>query len=283
MQILIFVRTNFHELHIWEVPDQIMFESGETFKNLVSQLTGHLGRQPELPDWVYNGIWLGMQGGTERVQKKIDDALEAGINVGAVWAQDWQGKRITSFGRRLNWNWKWDPNEYPRLKKVKEWKNQGIHFIGYMNPYLINEGDLFEEAFKNDYLVLNETNEVYLVDFGEFDCGIVDLTNTQAFEWYKNVIKRNLIDFGLDGWMADFGEYLPTDAKLHNQKSAKLMHNAWPMLWAKANFEAVEESGKLGEIAYFMRAGYTGNQKYCTLLWAGDQSVNWELDDGLLL
>ena len=30
-----------------------------------------------------------------------------------------------------------------------------------------------------------------------------------------------------------------------------------------------------------MRAGFTGNQKYCTLMWAGDQSVNWSLDDGL--
>jgi sulfoquinovosidase len=30
-----------------------------------------------------------------------------------------------------------------------------------------------------------------------------------------------------------------------------------------------------------MRAGYTGTQKYCPLLWGGDQSVNWSLDDGL--
>ena len=49
----------------------------------------------------------------------------------------------------------------------------------------------------------------------------------------------------------------------------------------KTNYEAVSEAGKLGEIVYFMRAGYTGIQKYCTLLWGGDQSVDWSLDDGL--
>nr|WP_252902494.1 TIM-barrel domain-containing protein [Paucilactobacillus hokkaidonensis] len=30
-----------------------------------------------------------------------------------------------------------------------------------------------------------------------------------------------------------------------------------------------------------MRAGTAGVQKYTPLLWAGDQSVNWSLDDGL--
>ena len=58
-------------------------------------------------------------------------------------------------------------------------------------------------------------------------------------------------------------------------------HNHWPALWAQCNYDAVKESGKLGEVVYFMRAGYTGSQKYCTLLWAGDQSVDFSLHDGL--
>ncbi|WJE15242.1 alpha-glucosidase [Halobacillus sp. ACCC02827] len=277
-----FRNDDFHELQVWEIPEAVLFESGETYKELVGSLTSHLGRQPELPEWTYDGIWLGMQGGTEKVQQKIDEAREKGIKVGAVWAQDWQGKRVTSFGRRLNWDWKWDENEYPDLDvKLKEWKAEGIRLLGYINPYLVNDGTLYKEAVELGYLVRNQADEVYLVDFGEFDCGIVDLTHPEAFQWYKEVIQANLIDFGLDGWMADFGEYLPTDAKLHNQVSAKLMHNAWPMLWAKVNFEAVAESERPDDLVYFMRAGHTGSQKYCHLLWAGDQSVNWDLDDGI--
>ena len=30
-----------------------------------------------------------------------------------------------------------------------------------------------------------------------------------------------------------------------------------------------------------MRAGSTGSQKYSTMMWAGDQNVDWSLDDGL--
>src|SRR5690606_23826472 len=110
----------------------------------------------------------------------------------------------------------------------------------------------------NNYLALNEAGETYLVDFGEFDCGVVDFTNPDATTWYKSVIKENMLDFGLDGWMADFGEYLPTDVVLSNGVSAKLMHNAWPVLWGQVNYEAMEEAGKLGEAVFFMRAGYSG-------------------------
>ena len=82
--------------------------------------------------------------------------------------------------------------------------------------------------------------------------------------------------------MADFGEYLPTDdIVLHNGVSAMIEHNHWPALWAKCNYDAVNESGKLGDVVYFMRAGATGSQKYCTLLWNGDQSVDLSRHDGL--
>jgi alpha-glucosidase len=43
---------------------------------------------------------------------------------------------------------------------------------------------------------------------------MVDLTNPEAYDWIKTIIKDNLIGLGLDGWMADFGEYLPTDCVL---------------------------------------------------------------------
>ncbi|KKI93548.1 alpha-xylosidase [Bacillus sp. SA1-12] len=277
-----FRHPNFHELQIWEVPKYVLFETAETYLDLVEKITNLFGRQPELPDWVYNGVILGIQGGTEVVEEKLTRALNKGMKVAGVWCQDWQGKRITSFGKRLMWNWKWNENEYPELdKKIPEWKENGIRFLGYINPYVAVEGYLFKEAEEKGYLALNEQGDTYLVDFGEFYCGVVDFTNDEACVWYKQVIKENMIDFGIGGWMADFGEYLPTDVVLKNGVDARIMHNAWPTMWAKINYEAVSEAGKLGEVVYFMRAGYTGVQKYCTLLWGGDQSVDWTLDDGL--
>ena len=111
---------------------------------------------------------------------------------------------------------------------------------------------------------------------------MVDFANPAAYDWFKGILKENLIRFGLKGWMADFGEYLPTDVVLHSGEDPMLSHNAWPVLWARCNYEALQETGMLGRALVFMRAGGSGTQQYCPLLWAGDQSADFSRHDGLI-
>lgn len=272
----------FHELQVWEVPQQIRIEAAPDYIELLKKLSAYFGRQPELPDWIYNGAIIGVQGG-DRSFELLENTLDKGIKVSALWCQDWAGKRVTSFGKRLQWDWKYHQEMYPDLpEKIKTLKERNIRFMNYLNPYLVNDGELYKEGKEKGYFATKADGSDYLVDFGEFYCGVVDLTNPEAYEWFKGIIKKYSLEIGVDGWMADFGEYLPTDdICLHNGVSPMIEHNHWPALWAKCNYDAVSESGKLGEVVYFMRAGGTGSQKYCTLLWAGDQSVDFTRHDGL--
>ena len=57
---------------------------------------------------MYDGVTLGIQGGTEVCQQKLDAMREGGVKVNGIWAQDWSGIRMTSFGKRVMWNWKWN-------------------------------------------------------------------------------------------------------------------------------------------------------------------------------
>lgn len=272
----------FHELQFWAVPNRIRIEAANNWENLLYRLSEFFGRQPLLPDWIYNGVILGVQGGAERAFSLAERTLQSGVPLAGIWCQDWAGKRETSFGRRLQWDWKLNEKMYPGLPaKIREYKEHGIRFLAYNNGYLVNDGELYREAKEKGYFALAADGGDYLVDFGEFYCGVVDLTNPETFEWYKDCIKKQILALGIDGWMADFGEYLPTDVKLFNGISPMLEHNHWPALWARCNYEAVAESGKLGEAVFFMRAGATGSQKYCPLLWAGDQSVDFSRHDGL--
>ena len=274
-----FRESGYHEIGVWNTDVSFVLGAGEDYPALLDKLTGLLGRQPALPDWAMKGLWLGVQGGTERATELRDRCAGAGVDVSAVWVQDWEGTRQTSFGKRNFWNWQWSEALYPGLDKVIE-ADKDRAWMGYINPYVVQEGSLCQYAIDHGYLVKRPDGSDYLFDFGEFNCGVVDLTLPAAYEWYKDVIKTNLIGFGLRGWMADFGEYLPVDAVCHGG-DGWAMHNLWPTLWAKCNREAVEEAGMLGKCVFYMRAGAAGTQRYSTLMWAGDQNVDWSPDDGL--
>ena len=279
-----FRHPDFHELQFWAVPASIRIEAADSYPELLEKETAFFGRQPELPDWIHNGLIIGVQGGNGRSFGLLEKTLQHGIKVSALWCQDWCGKRVTSFGKRLQWDWHFHPEMYPDLPaEIEKLHARGIRFLGYINPYLVEGGELFREGLKEDVFARRSDGSIYLVDFGEFNCGVIDLTDPKAYNWFKDrVIKECSIDIGIDGWMADFGEYLPTDdILLHSGKPAMIEHNHWPALWAKCNYDAVTESGKLGDTVYFMRAAGTGSQKYCTLLWAGDQSVDFSRHDGL--
>ena len=271
--------SSYHEISLWSTDIRMVLCCAENYPALLEKLTALLGRQPPLPAWAMRGLWLGVQGGTERAVAMEKRCRDAGLDLSAVWIQDWEGKRITSFGSRLQWDWRWNQELYPQLDKVIA-KDTETAWMGYINPYLVEGGVLFREAEEKGYFVRREDGSDYLFDFGEYDCGVVDLTDPAAFEWYKNVIRNNLIGLGFRGWMADFGEYLPADAVCHGG-SGLALHNRWPVLWAECNRKAVEESGKLGECVFFMRAGAAGSQRCSTLIWAGDQCVDWSEDDGL--
>ena len=279
-----FRHPDFHELQFWEVPSSIRIEAADSYLELLRKESSFFGRQPELPDWIYNGLIIGVQGGNERSFGLLEKTLQHNIKVSGVWCQDWCGKRVTSFGKRLQWDWHFHPEMYPDLPaEIDKLHARGIKFLGYINPYLVEGGELYRKGLEADVFARRSDGSVYLVDFGEFSCGVIDLTDPKAFNWFKDeVIKKHSLEIGIDGWMADFGEYLPTDdIVLHSGKSPMIEHNHWPALWAKCNYDAVSESGKLGQVVYFMRAGFTGSQKYCTLLWAGDQSVDFSRHDGL--
>ena len=280
--ILDFTGHKCHRIISYSLPEKISVGFGTSLMDTASKVSLLLGRQAVLPSWVHDGMVLGVQGGTDVVRDKLEKALSHKVRVCALWAQDWSGKIVTSFGKRVLWDWKWNPEMYPGLDKwIGELKEQGICFTTYINPYLIKGRSLCNEAVEKGYLVKNSSGEDYFIDFGEFDCGHVDLTNPEAFFWYKEKIKKNMIEFGSMGWMADFGEYLPTDAVVHSGVSGMVAHNLWPGLWAKLNREALEETGNLDKVIFFMRSGNAMSPRYAQSIWAGDQNVDWSRDDGI--
>ncbi|MEJ5223944.1 MAG: alpha-glucosidase [Anaerolineales bacterium] len=260
--------------------------NGSSPTEILASYTAPIRMQP-LPDWVHRGAIVGMQGGTEKVRQVWAQLQARNTPIAAFWLQDWVGQRTTSFGKQLWWNWELDTERYPGWESlVRDLNAAEARVMVYASPYLADIGNLkpnlrrnlFQEAKANGYLVKNAAGEPYLVLNTDFYFGMVDLTNPAAYAWMKDVLKEQVVGAGANGWMADFGEGLPYDAVL-TMGSAPVVHNLYPVLWARLNREVADEMG--GEIVFFNRAASTQSPRYATLFWTGDQLVSWDEHDGI--
>jgi alpha-glucosidase len=277
-----FTAPDAHRLEAWAIPSALEFFLGDPL-TLVERLSARFGRPRLLPEWATNGAIVGLKGGAADLAR-LDAMRAAGVAVSGLWCEDWCGIRETSFGRRLFWDWRWHPTRYPDLPaRIAALRAEGIAFLGYVNPYLAVDGVLYAEARAAGFLARRlDEDAPHDVDFGEFLAGVVDFTNPAAVRWFADrVLGRELLDLGLAGWMADFGEYLPTDLRLFSGADPLLEHNRWPVRWARVNAEAVAARGRTEEVVFFMRAGWTGIGRHCPLLWAGDQLVDFSRHDGI--
>lgn len=262
-------------------PEKLTLFTGSSFRELSELLAGSVHNRQYIPDWCHDGMILGVQGGTEAILSKTFDMLGAGAKVCGVWSQDWSGENITVMGKQVWWNWEVDEKLYPDLKgAIKRLNEHGVRFLAYINPYLVKDGRLYNYCKERGFLITHTDGSIYHIKSTTFDAGMLDLTNPEAVHYIKNVlIKQNMLDLGVSGWMADFGEYLPVDCMLHDGDPAKL-HNLWPVMWAKVNREAIEEYGR-GDVFFFTRSGYLGIQEYAPIMWNGDQHTDTTRDYGM--
>ncbi len=63
------------------------------------------------------------------------------------------------------------------------------------------DGPLFPIADAKGYFAKDESGKTALVDFGEFDCGVVISPTAGCRVFAEEVIGKNMLDYGLSaGW-----------------------------------------------------------------------------------
>ena len=272
---------NNYRMRFDSCPRSMMLLHADSYDKLMRALAEKNPPGMYLPDWCLDGMIIAVQGGTERVLSKVRQMLDAGAKICAVWSQDWCGENRTVMGKQVWWNYEYDRELYHDLPEaIKELESMGVRFLAYLNPYLVKGSRLYNECAEKGLLIKNREGRIVHMKSTTFDAGMLDLTDPEAVRFIKDVlIRQNILDIGIKGWMADFGEYLPTDCVLHSGDPSEL-HNMWPVLWAKINREAVDEYGDK-DVMFFTRSGYLGEQKYAPVMWNGDQHTDLTKDYGM--
>jgi sulfoquinovosidase len=255
-------------------------------KKMVEEFSKKFGVMRALPDWVHKGAMLGIQGGREKIDHALKLLDQHDASISSVWIQDWVGMRSTLFSERLKWNWKLDRTTYPHWEKlVDDYRAKGLEVATYFNPRLITGKECsdpcdFDEALRYGYVVNNKKGNPYFIGNGGFDFVKVDLANPEAVDWYQSRIRDHLKMAPVSGWMVDFSESLPFDARLHGGVDGREYHNRYVDIWGKMNREVADDI--LGDKAFlFMRGGVLGSHKYVNAHWLGDQLMSWDKYDGM--
>ncbi len=279
------------EIELWAAEMSGRIFVGTTPKKVLESYTAYAGRMRPLPEWMIDGMMIVAGGGSEAVRRTIDRAATAygefGVPVTSVNIYDWQGSRTGDvfIKRRLWWTFEPDANLYPDWEQmVKEFRDRGIRVYVYFNPMVASDAgelkknlrrDVFKLANEAGYLVRKPDGSPYIVSSGIIKAALFDLTNPEAREWLKDLMKEQ-VSVGVSGWMSDFAEGLPHDAELYSGEDAATYHNRYPVEFAKLNREVLSETGTEDEINFHSRSGYTFSSRYSTGFFTGDQLNTWD-------
>jgi alpha-glucosidase len=273
-------------LEVWRDRMTLHLFVGATPADSVARMTAWVGR-PAVPPTFTFAPWLDAIYGESNVRRVADTLRAADIPASVIWTEDWRGGNDKSGGAAgyvLEEDWRLDRTLYPNFEQLATHLHQnGFKFLTYANTFIDSESDVFAEALQLGHAIRRDDGTPYLFTGVKFrDSSLLDLTSPEAVAWAKAVY-REAITAGSDGWMADFAEWLPTDARLASGQDALEYHNVYAVDWVRLNWELLRDAEAADgvERLFFARAGHLGSQPYMHVLWAGDQQTDFSPGDGL--
>ncbi|MBK8593804.1 MAG: hypothetical protein IPN77_32815 [Sandaracinaceae bacterium] len=273
------------EVHSAQAADLVLLH-GPSARDVIREVGDHFGRSQSPPAWGF-GPWVGIQGGTDDVLAEADALEAAQVPFTALWAQDWTGKRefVTS-GEDVGVQYRWTADDvlYPDLAgMIETLHGRGIRFLGYANPFVqLDLPDHAADMIAQGLVALDSDGAPYEFTSPAASRAVSpDFTNPATGEYIKGFLRAMITTYGMDGWMADFGEWAPIDAVLSTGRDPMLAHNTFPTEWHRLSREVFEEERPDGDWAVFTRSGWAGEQGVAQIVWIGDQEADFLPSDGL--
>ncbi len=177
-----------------------------------------------------------------------------------------------------------------REDELRQWVQTahaaGYKVMAYNNPYVSMSIDRAAQdfAYGKDHGLFaldadGKVGETFFISGEPQTLATIDLTKPEGVAWFQDLLRRTL-EYGYDGWMHDFGEYVRRPWRFGDGRRGDEVHNHFPVLSAKAAHDLLTKE-RPNDFLFFVRSGYTGTSQYVPAVWGGDPEATFDETQGL--
>ncbi len=249
------------------------FVHGDSFDDIIGGYRQLTGRAAMLPLWAYG--FIQSQERFETQQEILDTVKryrELGVPLDCI-VLDWQSWEDGMWGQKT-----FDTGRFPDAKSMTDELHElGANFMISIWPNMTESCDNHKEMKANNRLF--QQSEIY----NAFD--------EEAGKLYWKQAQEGLFSKGVDAWWCDSSEPFTPEwnnpvrpepdqnmMAFHNTCRTymeEIYTNAYPLMHAKVMYDGQRETDEGKRVVNLTRSGYTGVQKYGTILWSGDICAKW--------
>ena len=233
--------------------------AGPSPADALRRLTARVGRQPRPANHVF-GPWYQPRDDEEAILTRLRRG-DVPLSVAQTYThylpcEDQRGRRQAE------------------RERVARFHRAGLAVTTYFNPMICTEHTRYGQAASSGALVRNAAGEPYVYRYSTLESFVVsqfDFTAPAGRRLYGSLLGEAVLD-GHDGWMEDFGEYTPLDARAADGTTGTALHNVYPTQYHCGAFATAPGASR------FVRSGWTGTARCAPVVWGGDPSVDWGFD-----
>jgi alpha-glucosidase len=168
-------------------------------------------------------------------------------------------------------------------------RGEGFDLVAYWNPYLAPKKPATDAAIKLHVTIEDARGEPYPIVTNRQNVSYaVDFSNPRAQAFWDEQIERSC-SLGFEGTHADFGEFVIQGMQFADGTPWELMHNRYPLLYARATRAALAACARRHHVGpfFYVRSGYgrvpdapaTLSQTPAVIV--GDESTDFSRGSGL--
>ncbi|MBM3185834.1 MAG: DUF5110 domain-containing protein [Bacteroidetes bacterium] len=247
---------------------------GDDWKDLVTNETALLGRQPMPPRWVFGNFAsrFGYHSQAE-AETVVNSFRKDSIPLDAiVFDLYWFGKEIQGTLGNLEFYRDSFPNPQ---KMISDFKSKNVNTVLITEPFILTTSKKWDEAKQKNLLGTDSLGQPLTYNFYFGNTGLLDVFKPHVKTWFWNEYKK-LIEIGVSGIWGDLGEpEVHPSEMLHGKKNADQVHNVYGNEWAKLINDGYKKDFPKVRPFILMRSGYSGSQKHGIIPWSGDVNRSW--------